>query len=65
VKTPRVGGLIDAAAEGLSGQLFERAAALAFPEDRDHEGGRSAPGMVISKIQPSAAAAGELANSSR
>jgi hypothetical protein len=34
-----VGGLIDPAVQRLPGRLFERAAALAFPEDRDHEGG--------------------------
>jgi hypothetical protein len=42
-----VGGLIDPAARRLPGQLFERAAALAFPEDRDREGGRSAPGWRL------------------
>ena len=49
-----VGGLIDLAVRFLSGQLFERAAALAFPEDPDHGGGMSAPGIVISKISPAA-----------
>src|SRR5690242_20660446 len=32
--------LMDPAARRLPGQLFERAAALAFPEDRDHGGGQ-------------------------
>ena len=42
---------------GLPGQLLERAAALAFPKIATIKAGTSAPGIVISKIQPSGAAA--------
>ena len=65
VETPRVGGLIDAAAEGYRASSSSVRRRWRFPKIATMQAGRSAPGIVISKIQPSGAAAAKTTPLSR
>ncbi len=65
VETPRVGGLIGAAAEGYRASSSSVRRRWRFPKIATMQAGRSAPGIVISKIQPSGAAAAKTTPLSR
>jgi hypothetical protein len=65
VETPRVGGLIDAAAGGYRASSSSVRRRWRFPKIATMQAGRSAPGIVISKIQRSGAAAAKTTPLSR